>query len=194
MTSVMGFFGANYRVWKDKLSFYWNLDRDTAVSNANVVRDRGPSTYYDDVYNFITEPTKIEENLYLGNSYNAANYQQLTDLGIDTIINVTQEIGNYFEDDFYYIRIPVLDNNLNSLQTEYEQIYKYITEHPDEKIMVHCFAGRSRSASIILYYLVKSRNIKVDDALEILINLRGFVNINTTFLNEIRGLFEEHTV
>lgn len=190
MTSAYYCVNANLRVLYDKLYHYWTLDKETAHDNANVDRCNGNSTMYGEISTFLTNPTKVDDNLYLGNSYNAANYHQLKDLDIEIIINVTQEITNYYEycEEFEYLKIDVLDNNNNSLKNHYEQIYDYIMEHQDTNILIHCFAGKSRSASAVLYYFIKKYDLTIDEALERLTELRDFININTTFMDEIREL------
>jgi len=118
------------------------------------------SSYYDEYSTFFGYPTHIIDNIYLGSSYNAADYKLLMELDIQTIINVTSEISNYHENspNFTYLNFPIYDNNKQSikqyLNEAYVQIKHYQETKPGSNILVHCFLGASRSASILIYYMM----------------------------------------
>ena len=63
----------------------------------------------DKLYSFFSKPNKIIERdniqLFLGSAYNSANYNNLHNLGINKVINVTEEIPNHFEDKLDYLKI-----------------------------------------------------------------------------------------
>ena len=50
--------------------------------------------------------------------------------------------------------------------------------------------GSSRSASIILAYLIYKHNYSLNDALLFLKNKRNIVNINVNFINDIKTYFQ----
>lgn len=50
-------------------------------------------------------------------------------------------------------------------------------------VLVHCMAGASRSASVIIYYLIKYHNFSFDHALTHVKEKRPIVNINKWFYN-----------
>ena len=66
--------------------------------------------------------------------------------------------------------------------------YNYIKNNNHKKIFVHCYAGASRSAAIILYYLIKKYNMTLDDANQFLLSKREIVNINMNFINDIKKM------
>ena len=53
-------------------------------------------------------------------------------------------------------------------------------------VLVHCYHGVSRSASIVLAYLMKSRDIDLDEALAIVTQKRPIVCPNDGFLMQLR--------
>lgn len=57
-------------------------------------------------------------------------------------------------------------------------------------VLVHCFAGVSRSAAVITAYLMKSENLSLEDALESLKQSCEFVCPNDGFLEQLK-MFEE---
>ena len=63
------------------------------------------------------------------------------------------------------------DNNNDSISEflidSYINIKRFQKNNPESNILVHCFAGASRSASIILYYLViENRKNNINYSLE----------------------------
>jgi predicted protein tyrosine phosphatase len=53
-------------------------------------------------------------------------------------------------------------------------------------VLVHCSAGASRSASLVLGYLVATEQLTVEDALQQLRAIRSVVDPNCGFLNQVR--------
>ena len=49
--------------------------------------------------------------------------------------------------------------------------------------------GRSRSVSIIIYYLMKKFNLSYDQAIDIIKNKRNYVNPSQIFKENIKELF-----
>ena len=58
--------------------------------------------------------------------------------------------------------------------------------HEDVNILVHCHAGKSRSASAVLAYLIWSRRYTFDQALDFLRTSRSLVNPNDGFRAQLR--------
>lgn len=148
------------------------------------------SGYYKEYSTFWSKPTHVVDNIYLGSAFNAARYDQLKDLNIKVIINATTEISNYFEDnnDFIYHRYKLYDNNKNSIKKYLEKSYHDIKNHQQNtsgNILIHCFMGASRSASIVLYYLMKTKknedgkSYSFDDSVKYLKSKR--ITVNPTF-------------
>jgi len=145
--------------------------------------------------NLFIEPTKIVDNIYLGNAYNASNFNQLDELNINTIINVTNEIPNYFENitEFDYLKININDTNSDTIKDffcESNQYIKNIQEQkPNKNILIHCYMGSSRSATILTAYLLKNFNLDPKQAFSLLQEKRPVVNINTQFWDELQDYY-----
>jgi protein tyrosine/serine phosphatase len=138
-----------------------------------------PSSYIDEYSTFFGDPTFIVDNIYLGSAFNASSYDLLKGLNITTIINATAEISNYYPDNFNYLRFKLYDNNKNSIKKYLDNAYKNIKrfqEHVEGNILIHCFMGASRSASIVIYYLMKEKNMTFDMAVDYLRQKRIIVN------------------
>lgn len=146
--------------------------------------------YKDKFHSYFEKPTHVIDNIYLGNSYDAANYNFLQKINAKVVVNVTRDIDNYYPDYFTYINIDIKDNNNESifeyLQSTYDKIkYHQKNMKPDETIFIHCFAGMSRSASMVIYYLMKELKISYEEALAKLKEKRPIVNPSFRFAKDV---------
>ena len=150
---------------------------------------------YKQLISFFEPPTHIIDNIYLGNAYNAAYYYGLKKNNIKMIINVTQEISQYYPDYFTYYQYELYDNNHDNIKEYLGDAYKNIKnfqENKDGNILVHCFMGASRSASVVLYYLTKEKinketgkHFTLNEALIFLKNKRPIVNPTNKLLEDL---------
>ena len=150
---------------------------------------------YKQLISFFEPPTHIIDNIYLGNAYNAAYYYGLKKNNIKMIINVTQEISQYYPDYFTYYQYELYDNNHDNIKEYLGDAYKNIKnfqENKDGNILVHCFMGASRSASVVLYYLTKEKinketgkHFTLKEALIFLKNKRPIVNPTNKLLEDL---------
>lgn len=137
---------------------------------------------------FFTEPTLIINNIYIGSAHNAANKNLLDRLNIKYIINVTAEITNYFQNDIEYANYIIYDDNKQSISKYLEESYKKIKEFQEKNngyILIHCFMGASRSATILAYYLIKEKGMDVKEAYDFIKNKRNLVNPTNKFYKEL---------
>ena len=129
----------------------------------------------------------IDENIFLGNAYNAADFSYMEFLEIDIVINVSKELSNYFEGNskIEYYKLEIHDVNGEDMSIIFDKFLKIINSNLDKKILIHCFMGHSRSAILVLLYLIKIKKMNKEDAIEFLVNKRTEVNINNTFINNL---------
>jgi len=140
------------------------------------------------VYKLTYDMTPIIDNLFLGNACDASYYYKLKNSHIKHIINVTTEIPNYFNKDFEYFNISINDFNSESFSTEmFNNVLDFIYEkQKNENILIHCYMGSSRSATIIVLYLMDKHKFSLDEALKFIKEKREIVNINTRFIDDLR--------
>jgi len=140
---------------------------------------------------------KILDNLYLGNLQSAQDPELLQQNGITHILSLLSPRTPFHLP-------PPLDNvitrQLVELTDEAEtNILVFITSCLDflettlsassnNKVLVHCRAGISRSASVVIAFLMKHENISFDDALETVRNARPRVHPNRGFRSQLELL------
>lgn len=162
--------------------------------NKEVLRyEKDDIPLYNKFYNLVNKPCHVIDNLYIGSAYNAADYYMLKDINIGLIVNVTSEISNYYPEDFKYHKIEIEDINEHSLINSFEETFNIINDYLEsnestdsKNIMIHCYMGASRSASIIVVYLIKNYNMSLDEAIQYMKSKRPETNINITFIEEIK--------
>ena len=171
----------------DKGYNYWNSQDN---SNKKAVRmnniERGPlGSLYDLTY----DSTLIVDQLYLGNSCNARNYYELENNKVGLIINSSPCISNYFQNEFEYYKVKVEDISgadiLCNLDNKVTKMHEFIESNPQKSVFVHCFMGSSRSATIIIAYLMKYHNYNLRDGLNFVKEKREVVNLNQDFFKQL---------
>jgi len=73
------------------------------------------------------------------------------------------------------------ENLLQYLEETLSYIHEKISKN--ERMLVHCYAGRSRSASIVISYLIKYHAMKVEEALQFVKNKRPAADPNRGFFS-----------
>lgn len=133
------------------------------------------------------ESSKILDYLYLGSEWNASNFEELKGKGVKKILNVTCEIDNFFPGCFEYYNIRVLDDEGTDMLRYLNDTYYYIRKAKDEgsKVLVHCKKGISRSASVVVAYIMKEKSCDLYEALEYVKNLRSNIRPNPEFLKQL---------
>eukprot|EP01084_Bolivina_argentea_P112409 200476_1 len=133
----------------------------------------------------------IQDELYLGNSRNAADGDTLKSLGITHVVNVTVNIENYFEKDgIKYLQFKIEDNPSVDISIYFNEAIEFIDNALSEtnnKVFVHCQAGISRSASVVIAYIMTKRNIPIfSDALDFVRTKRCIVYPNDGFTAQLK--------
>ena len=145
------------------------------------------------ITNIFLEPTHIIDNIYLGNAYNSSNYLVIKNNNIKYVVNVTKELPNYYENnDINYYRIPISDNCEYHISSHIQNVIDFIEQsqkNNNGNILIHCYMGSSRSASIVLAYLVYKYKYDINKAIEFIKSKRNIVNINLNFIDDIQNYF-----
>ena len=61
-----------------------------------------------------------------------------------------------------------------------------LANDPDARILCHCYGGVSRSATIVVAYLMSTHRMSVDEALKLVRSKRQQVNPNSGFMAQLR--------
>ncbi|XP_033873523.1 dual specificity protein phosphatase 10-like [Acipenser ruthenus] len=140
------------------------------------------------------ELTPILPFLYLGNEHDAQDLEKVQKMNIAYIINVTTHLPLFHYDKgiFNYKRLPATDSNKQNLRQYFEEAFEFIEEaHQSGKgLLIHCQAGVSRSATIVIAYLMKHTRMTMTDAYKFVKTRRPIISPNLNFMGQLLE-FEE---
>jgi len=138
---------------------------------------------------FDPELNMIIDRLYLGGIKGANNTERLQQLGITHILTLGRDFAPYNTKPFTWKRFAIDDTPNTKITPILDDAVDFIKEAMDQKdgkILVHCWAGMSRSACCVMAYLI--RELKYDSyytALYFVRRRRNIVSPNTGFGKEM---------
>ena len=134
------------------------------------------------------DANEIVNNLYLGSISSCYDFDELKNKGITHIISVMAGFVPPFPKDFKYLVINALDNENNDLSEIFKFSNEFIENAFDNngKVLIHCMAGRSRSATILMAYLIDTIGMDVDNILLVVQNKRNIVQPNSAFMTQLK--------
>ena len=133
---------------------------------------------------------EITKNIYLGDYSASLDTRQLKDKGIKKVLTVMdyQNGPNYNPEEFIHKRFNINDFSYQNFIQYFGECLNFIKG--EEKVLVHCMAGASRSATIVIAYLMWTNKMKFDDALNFVKSKRPIVYPNDGFQKQLK-IFEK---
>ena len=127
--------------------------------------------------------------LWLGNDISAQNIQALKDKGITKVLTVMKESNLKYdiEDGFIHRKVEVVDFYKQNIIQFFGECLNFI--QGEEKVLVHCAAGASRSATIVIAYIMWANKMIYDEASQLVRDKRFIVCPNFGFREQLK-LFE----
>lgn len=133
-------------------------------------------------------PVEILPGLYLGDSQHSAQQDILQQLGITCLLNVSTTCKNLFEKEFDYMNIPVNDNDSANISSWFNEAIGFIDNARDNdgKVLIHCQAGVSRSATVCIAYIMFKNGMNLEDAFDYVRSRRGVISPNLNFMQQLK--------
>lgn len=140
------------------------------------------------------EVTPILPFLFLGNERDAQDLELMQRLNIGYVLNVTTHLPlfHYERGLLSYKRLPATDSNKQNLRQYFEEAFEFIEEahRAGQGLLIHCQAGVSRSATIVIAYLMKHTWMTMTDAYKFVKARRPIISPNLNFMGQLLE-FEE---
>ncbi|XP_014227363.1 dual specificity protein phosphatase MPK-4-like [Trichogramma pretiosum] len=143
-----------------------------------------------------TSCDEIEPNLFLGNLTAATDIEWLKKTKITHILTVDScPLPRKIQDALPDIKLKFMqmaDMPREDLLTSFNDSNQFIESALESggKILVHCYFGVSRSATIVIAFIMKKYNLPFDNAFETVKKKRRFVGPNPGFIAQLQ-LYEE---
>eukprot|EP01062_Namystynia_karyoxenos_P084393 TRINITY_DN9918_c0_g1_i2.p1 TRINITY_DN9918_c0_g1~~TRINITY_DN9918_c0_g1_i2.p1 ORF type:complete len:829 (+),score=185.87 TRINITY_DN9918_c0_g1_i2:77-2563(+) len=136
-------------------------------------------------------PDKILDFLYLGSLRSAQEPRVYRALGIGYLASIGRELSVVLGEGMQQLQLNVDDLSDTDLTPMFDKVHEFIEEARSKgtACLVHCFKGQSRSATMVMTYLMKTRRMGRDEALEFVRQRRPMVNPNPGFM-QLMELYE----
>ena len=130
--------------------------------------------------------SQIKDYLYLGSLNDSNNEDFLKNNNIKTIINVTYNHDNIKYDNIRYYKIDTLDSIEQPILYVIDKVNYLIKNNKNNgNILVHCYVGKSRSATCIIGYLIENYNMNLNESFKYVKDKRPIINPNNGFMNQL---------
>eukprot|EP01061_Rhynchopus_euleeides_P017718 TRINITY_DN29376_c0_g1_i1.p1 TRINITY_DN29376_c0_g1~~TRINITY_DN29376_c0_g1_i1.p1 ORF type:complete len:217 (+),score=45.51 TRINITY_DN29376_c0_g1_i1:193-843(+) len=145
--------------------------------------------------------SQITPWLYLGSHRDALDMGLLQDKGIEYILNTAKECDSctdssssdssggetpegYIKPRLCYLKLDWLDHADESISSEFQRAFNFIERARAEgkKCLVHCRRGISRSATLVIAYLMQHVQFDLDAAFDHVRLCRSIINPNLGFV------------
>jgi len=145
----------------------------------------------------LQNPAKILSNLYLSSIHPAQNLILLKQLNINFILNLTGYKHNSNElryqinypPEITVLHVKIADEMHTKISDYFDQALHFIessiSKNSSNRILVHCEAGISRSATIVIAYLMQFHNKSLKTAYEFVKQCKKNVAPNISFFQEL---------
>jgi protein-tyrosine phosphatase len=133
----------------------------------------------------------IPSFLYLGSEKQALDREIVENLKITHILNITKTAINKFQD-IKYCKIEVLDTIDENISRYFKKAYDFIEKilHSNQlgfknTVLVHCALGVSRSATIVIMFIMKTYRMSLEDSLSFVKSQRQKIDPNPGFMKQL---------
>ena len=133
--------------------------------------------------------SQITANIYLGNLFDAQNIQKLLKLGIKKVLSlITDTQLLKYPDEIEHKLIKIEDYPKENIIQYFYECLLFIDDN--KKVLVHCVAGASRSATIIVAYIMWKNQLEYSEAIKLVEQIRPIICPNYGFIRQLE-IFEK---
>jgi hypothetical protein len=137
---------------------------------------------------------QVDPNVFIGGYLAASDPGEVRRRGITRIVKMFRDDAEYpggyhRHPGVTYAVFPTLDTPEYDIRGDAIEALRFIKEGVDanERVLVHCHAGISRSSTVVLLYLMIYQGLGLDEALDYLTRIRPVVAPNKGFMRHLRA-------
>jgi len=156
-----------------------------------MVRLQSYNVFQDNISEILPPESKSKSGgLYLGGFSGARNRGLLEDRGVKYILVAGSRLQKLYPNSFKYHQIFIVDEESEDLSPYFDSATDFINEGIKKgfSVYVHCAAGVSRSASMVIAYLIKYRKMGFDEAFALTKAKRNVIHPNISFVKQLQNL------
>ena len=133
----------------------------------------------------------ICDNIYLGDKKAAGDEANLLKNNIKAVVNCAQGCVSEYNE-IKFIELNLLDDENQSIFPKFDIAYSFIKEHSNHNILIHCKEGRSRSASLVVFYLMKEKGWDYDTSIKFIRKKRRSAHPNSGFKKQLKEYYTKN--
>lgn len=132
-------------------------------------------------------PVELLPFLFLGSAAHSAQREALAAAGITAVLNVSSSCPNIYEGELEYLRLTVEDSLAADIRACFSPAIDFIdsVKQSGGRVLVHCKAGISRSATICLAYLMHTQRVRLNEAFDFVKQRRHVISPNLAFMGQL---------
>ena len=141
----------------------------------------------DCVLNGSEDASEIQDGLFLGNSAASESPAWQAAHGITHILSVIPHQLPAVSSNIERLQIKVRDSQMSLIAVHFDRAIEFIETalNSDGRVLVHCWRGVSRSATIVIAYIMRSRRLQYEAALTVVKGQRSCVDPNPGFQTQL---------
>mmetsp|Transcript_6195 Transcript_6195/g.8652 ORF Transcript_6195/g.8652 Transcript_6195/m.8652 type:complete len:119 (-) Transcript_6195:876-1232(-) len=107
-------------------------------------------------------------------------------MDISHVLTIDTEVTPPFPNEYKYLIIEIVDRPDENLKQHFTKAIEFIEEGRSQKgVLVHCGAGLSRSPSVVAAFLMKTFQVKYQEAIDLISRARPYVDPNEGFVQQL---------
>ena len=132
-------------------------------------------------------PIRIIPGLFIGSIGAAINKEAMLTKGITHVLCAAGGIKLYHPNDFVYKQVLIADTPGSDMYSHLGSCCSFIGRAISSggKVLVHCFAGKSRSATVLASYLMLTKRVDMVTAIDMMRKKRPIVQPNPGFCAQL---------
>ncbi|XP_051575524.1 dual specificity protein phosphatase 19b [Myxocyprinus asiaticus] len=130
----------------------------------------------------------IRPFLLLSSQDAAHDIDTLKKFKVTHVLNVAYGVENVFPDLFTYKTVTMLDLSETDITSYFPECFEFINQASQQcgVALVHCNAGVSRSASVVIGFLMSQEKMSFEEAFSTVKNARPSIQPNPGFMRQLK--------
>ncbi|EIE23642.1 phosphatases II [Coccomyxa subellipsoidea C-169] len=142
-----------------------------------------------------SEPCMLLDGLYVGSLGAARNLEGLQKRGVTHVLNASPIVPCFHRHHFRYKCVPVYDDVDEDISSFFAETNRFIARGRRRGgVLVHCYAGQSRSVAFIIAYLCASKGMNLAEAYQLVLSVRPCARPNTGFMQQLAEFAEQRQI
>jgi len=134
----------------------------------------------------------IIDNLYIGDVYDAYDVESFKNQNIQNVLSAVTGFENIYDNKINHLCLQLIDNEEQNIIRYFEISNMFIDTivEKNESLLIHCIAGRSRSVTLLIAYLIYKYKYTVDDAISLIKKKRSIIQPNQNFIRQLNIYYD----